>query len=153
MSKNRVTVTQTQRYVVVLQILIPFWSPHITIWRQISAQTPALCTQWSLEHTDSTLFLNKWTGTVAKVSRTDFSNSSSVLGSGRHTSTECFFSSGCDCCPAMPASSLKFDDRRPQGTELVFEVGFVLEVFICDLGSDFTGEGVTPLAVYDQQYT
>lgn len=70
--------------------------------------------------------LSKSRGTVAKVSRTYCSNSSGVLGSGRHTSTECF-SSGCDCCPAMPASSLKFDDRRPQGTELVIEVGFVLK--------------------------
>jgi len=62
---------------------------------------------------------------VAKASRTNSSNSSNVLGSGRHTSTECF-SSGCDCRPATPASSLKFDDRIPQGTELVIEAGFVL---------------------------
>lgn len=63
---------------------------------------------------------------MAKASRTYCSNSSSVLGSGRHTSTECF-SSGCDCRPVMPASSLKFDDRIPQGTELVIEAGSVLK--------------------------
>lgn len=31
--------------------------------------------------------------------------------------------------------------------------GICVEVFICDLGSDFTGEGVTPLIVYYQQNT
>jgi hypothetical protein len=45
---------------------------------------------------------------------------------------------------------IQCDGRRLRRKEPKIEVGFVFEVFKCDLGSGFTCEGVRTLAVYGQ---
>jgi hypothetical protein len=79
---------------------------HYHLMSDFNTDSSVLRIAFSLEYTDSTVFLKKLRGTEAKGTEMCCSGSSSVIKSDQSTPTGCF-SVGWDCHPAMPACCLK----------------------------------------------